>query len=156
LPHGTKPAEEDDMTTTGATVRDPRTMIDAWTTALNQPDARAFAACFTPRCHARDYALEKSFDSPSVIETYCVRWFAAFPDYRIDVDDVLGADRSVVVRWTQWGTLAEHLPGLTDGADIGRSFSVPGVSVIEFGDDGLIRTESDYWNLATMLRQLRT
>jgi steroid delta-isomerase-like uncharacterized protein len=136
------------MTTTDTTV------LDAWATALNKRDARAFAACFAPRCHARDHALEKSFENPAVIETYCALWFAAFPDYRVDVDDVPLSGPTTIVRWTQFGTLAQHLAGLTDGADLGRHFTVSGVSVIEFDDSGLIRAESDYWNLATMLSQL--
>jgi steroid delta-isomerase-like uncharacterized protein len=142
------------MTTTGATVRDPRTVLDAWTTALNQRDARAFAACFAPQCHAHDHALEKSFENPSVIETYCAQWFVAFPDYQVELGDVLVSGRSVVVRWTHSGTLAQHLVGLTDGVTLGRQFTVPGVSVIELDANGLIRTEADFWNLTAMLSQL--
>jgi len=55
------------------------------------------------------------------------------------------------LEWKASGTNTGSLAGIPA---TNRSVVVEGCDVGEDGDDGLIRRETDYWNEASMMRQL--
>jgi steroid delta-isomerase-like uncharacterized protein len=78
--------------------------------------------------------------------------FAAFPDLRFDVADVVEAGDLVVVTWTASGT---HRGEFLGALPTGRRMQVHGCTVSRFDRDRIHRQQT-YWDVATMLRQLGT
>ncbi len=86
---------------------------------------------------------------------YARSWGDAFPDGRIEVDNLIAAGNTVVVevtgRGTQTGTLS------TPAGDIpatGRSVTLQLCDVLEFTSDGKIKSQRTYFDSASLLAQL--
>lgn len=75
---------------------------------------------------------------------------AAIPDLKINVVNRVVHGNQVSVEWVATGTHSGDFPGL---AATGRSFSIPGVTVV-VRHNGKITRESIYYNVAEVHRQL--
>lgn len=75
---------------------------------------------------------------------------AAIPGLQINVTNRVARGNQVFVEWVATGTHVADLPGLTAS---GRSFSVPGVTVV-VRENGKIVRESLYYDMAEVKRQL--
>lgn len=75
---------------------------------------------------------------------------AAIPDLQINVVNRVVHGNQVSVEWVATGTHSGDFPGL---AATGRSFSIPGVTVV-VRDNGKITRESIYYDVAEVHRQL--
>lgn len=76
--------------------------------------------------------------------------FAAMPDVQIHVTNRIVRGDQLTVEWTATGTHLHDYPGLPA---TGRSFSIPGVTVV-VRQDGKIVRESLYYDMAEVQRQL--
>jgi steroid delta-isomerase-like uncharacterized protein len=79
------------------------------------------------------------------------RYMDAFPDLRLDIESIEVEGTRFTLEWRASGTNTGSLAGQPPTS---RSVVVEGCDVGEFGDDGLIFRETDYWNEAALLRQL--
>lgn len=70
-------------------------------------------------------------------------------------DAYLGTEREGVVEWTWNGTMGTLDLFQTGPGFEGKSFSVRGNSVFRFDANGLVIEERDYWDVATVLRQIK-
>ncbi len=77
-------------------------------------------------------------------------YFAAFPDLRLTVEDVIGEGDKVVVRWTARGTHLGELEGLPP---TGRSVTFGGMEIHAYRD-GKIAEIWHYEDVAGLMRQL--
>lgn len=75
---------------------------------------------------------------------------ASFADLKVENGAVHYDDDGGVMEWTMTAVHSGDWPGLPA---TGKRFSVRGVSVVRF-KDGKIHRQSDYWDLATVLRQI--
>lgn len=75
---------------------------------------------------------------------------AAFPGLQIQVTNRVVHGNQVTVEWTATGTHSSDYPGL---AATGRSFSIPGVTVV-VRENGKIVRESLYYDMAEVRNQL--
>jgi steroid delta-isomerase-like uncharacterized protein len=78
------------------------------------------------------------------------RLWLASPDIRIELTYVFGDGEQAAGEWVISGT-SERPYG--DLPATGRRFAVPGVTCVSLRG-GRIRRQADYWDLATLLRQL--
>lgn len=76
--------------------------------------------------------------------------FAAMPDMQITVTNRVVHGDQLTVEWVATGTHMQDYPGLPA---TGRSFSIPGVTVV-VRRDGKIMRESLYYDMAEVQRQL--
>jgi steroid delta-isomerase-like uncharacterized protein len=76
---------------------------------------------------------------------------AAFPDMRMDPEDVLASGDKVVARARMTGTHQGELIGL---APTGRSVDVQLIDIIRFDDDGLAREHWGGFDEMAMMQQL--
>jgi steroid delta-isomerase-like uncharacterized protein len=76
---------------------------------------------------------------------------AAFPDVTINVTNRVVQGNQLTVEWVASGTHSGHFSGL---AATGRTFSIPGVTVV-VREHGKIVRESIYYDVAEVHRQLR-
>jgi steroid delta-isomerase-like uncharacterized protein len=77
-------------------------------------------------------------------------WFNAFPDLHFTLNSTLISGNRAAVEWTGTGTQKGDMPGMPASNKVS---SVPGVSIVECAD-GKIKHDADYWDMATVMKQL--
>ena len=97
-----------------------------------------------------DFALGRVMRGKEEIRAFIKESFSGFPDFRMEMKSFLSSHDHVCIEWMAGGTHNGNLPGMPA---TGKSFSVPGVSVIELAQ-GKAKREADYWDSASMMRQL--
>jgi steroid delta-isomerase-like uncharacterized protein len=76
----------------------------------------------------------------------------AFPDLRMDPEDVLSSGDKVVARVRVTGTQQGEFMGMPA---TGRSIDVQAIDIVRFDDDGLAHEHWGVWDAMTMMEQLR-
>ena len=86
------------------------------------------------------------------------RWMRKFaPDSVIEFGDGCAANGRLYLEWVWSGTFEGTLR-LPDGSSVqstGGNFGVPGVGACRYADNGELLSHRDYWDLSTLLRQIR-
>jgi len=87
---------------------------------------------------------------PEEFGVFVERHRGAFPDIKIEIQDIFGADDKVVLRWSAKMThRGDHL-GI---AATGKSVRITGISIARF-ENGKIIEGWDNWDQLAMLRQI--
>jgi steroid delta-isomerase-like uncharacterized protein len=121
-------------------------LVDAW----NTHDAEHVLALLSADHVYEDVAFGVVARSPEETRQFFAGAFAAFPDiYFEQPAAVVGAERGAI-EWTMTGTHRGDMPGMPA---TGKAFSVRGATVFEIAD-GQVSAVRDYWDAATLLRQL--
>ena len=76
---------------------------------------------------------------------------AAFPDFRMEAEDVLVSGDKVVARARATGTHQGEFMGMPA---TGKSFDVQVIDIIRFGEDGLAREHWGIFDALAMMQQL--
>jgi steroid delta-isomerase-like uncharacterized protein len=76
---------------------------------------------------------------------------AAFPDLRMDPEDVLQSGDKVVARLRVTGTHKDEFLGIPA---TGRGIDVQVIDIVRFGDDGLAHEHWGVFDVMTMMQQL--
>ena len=85
------------------------------------------------------------------LRRYLIGAFATIPDFTFGVLRRFAADSWAAIEWTMSGTNSGDWAGMSA---TGRRFaSVRGTSILEL-EAGKIRRQSDYWDAATVMRQV--
>jgi len=121
-----------------------------WVEAWNTRNADQVLACLTPDAVYEDVALGAVNRSHEETRQFVSGAWIAFPDLRFELTGSAITGDSGTIEWTMLGTHRGDFPGLPA---TGKAFSVRGVSVVELAG-GQIRRVRDYWDFATVLRQL--
>lgn len=87
---------------------------------------------------------------PSWVKTQYGNTYAAFPDLRFTVDDIIAEDDKVVTRWSSHGTFGGKLGEVTGK---GQKISVQGISIMRI-EKGMIIESWDLVDRASMFRQV--
>lgn len=140
--------------TTQLSVNRPAEVIDRLFAAFNRYDATAFGACYSVDTVFEDTALRKFFHGRGAIEEFLRVWVAACPDSRIDVDEVIIGDGKAAAAWVGTGTLTGEFEHLPPTAVRGSTIRQRGLSVFEFDADGLIKRQTDYYDVLAILQQI--
>jgi len=101
-------------------------------------------------CVYEDVTLAAVNKGKKQIRAFIDSVFAAFPDFDMKLSSSFTTGTWAAAEWTMTATHRGDLPGLPA---TGKHFSVRGASVIEL-QDGKIRRNSDYWDMATFLKQI--
>jgi steroid delta-isomerase-like uncharacterized protein len=118
--------------------------------AWNAHDPAAVAEFFAQDATLRDAGGETA-TGRDAIAARAKMYMDAFPDLRLDIASIEVDGDKFVMEWKASGTNAGSLAGM---APTNNSVVVEGCDVAQVGDDGLIHSETDYWNEASMMRQL--
>ncbi len=110
--------------------------------AWSAHDVERIASYFTEDAIYEDVTLGEVHRGRPAIKAFAQGTFDLLPEFAIEQRSLLGGERWAAVEWVMTGT---------DRAT-GKRFSVRGVSVMEL-EGGKIRRNSDYWNMADLLRQ---
>ena len=123
---------------------------------FNQGDMEAFGKLYARDVKFEDVPLGVRADDLEGTKSF----LSAFtnPDagtHRFYPEAYLGDASGGVVEWTWEGTMGKLDPFGVGKPVEGKKFRCRGNSVFRFGDDGKIVEERDYWDLATILKQLK-
>jgi steroid delta-isomerase-like uncharacterized protein len=137
--------ERGDAIMTGA----PR-IVEQWQDAWNSHDVERILACLSEDAVYEDVPTGRINRTHEEARQFIEAGWAAFPDLRFEYAAASVTGEHGTSEWTMMGTHWGDFPGLPA---TGKAFSVRGVSVLELSGDK-IRTVRDYWDFATVLRQL--
>lgn len=113
-------------------------------------DTEAVVSFFAEDCVYEDVALGALNRGKPELKAFVQATLAAIPDFTIEPKSVFTTVGRLASEWIMTGTHKGDFPGLPA---TGKSFSVPVASIMEF-QNGKIRRNTDYWNLASFLQQV--
>lgn len=121
---------------------DARAIVSRWESAWsnNQPDQ--MAALFTPDATYTDLAFGATWQGKAEIAEWVTKTHSVIEDTRAQVSSSFGTDAQIAVQWI--------FSGLMPGA--ATPFAVPAVTILELRG-ALIASDTDYYNLADLLKQ---
>ena len=100
----------------------------------------------------RFHALDTVERGPDGMAAFFADLFAAVPDWRMEVEEVLGHEAAATIRWRGTGT---HTGAPWRGiAATGRRIDLPGCDVMRFAADGRVVENVVYYDGATFARQV--
>ena len=125
-------------------------VVRAYFDALNERDYEAVAAAFSDDCEFVSMASGARFTGTGSM-LHGLREFAdAFPDWTVEVANVVASGSHVV---TEWKTTGTHEGVFRGESPTGIRFRRDGCSVAEVEDGQIVRYR-DYYDRATLLEQL--
>jgi steroid delta-isomerase-like uncharacterized protein len=120
--------------------------LEAW----NVHDPAAVAAFFAEDATVHDAGGETAVGRDA-IEARAKVYIDAFPDLRLEIRSIEVDGNRFAMEWQASGTNTGSLAGMPV---TNKPAVIEGCDCGDIGEDGLIRTETDYWNEASMMRQL--
>jgi len=84
------------------------------------------------------------------LRKFAQSWFDAFPDLHFTLTSTLISGNQAALEWIGSGTQKGDMPGMPASNKVS---SVPGASIVECAD-GKIKHDADYWDMATVMKQL--
>jgi predicted ester cyclase len=136
---------------TGTTVRDPAAVARAYFEAVGNQDLDAMAACWEPGAPDVIHGVV-NLTVPEDLRAWFGDLFAAFPDFRFEILDVLSGGEKAAVRWHATGTFngSARFEGLVPN---GGRVDLEGCDVLTVRGGRIVRNDA-YLNGAEMARQL--
>jgi steroid delta-isomerase-like uncharacterized protein len=117
--------------------------------AINDRDYEAVWDCFTADVVYTDAALGHVFNGLEAFKAFYLQYMGAL-GVSMKLGEIVTTDTGYGITNHFYGTHSEDLPGMPA---TGKSFSVPSASIGTF-EHGKIKTNTDYWNLHDLLKQL--
>jgi steroid delta-isomerase-like uncharacterized protein len=120
--------------------------LDAW----NAHDPDKVASLFAEDATLHDAGGETA-SGRAAVAARARRYMDAFPDMRLEMISIEVDGNRYALEWKAAGTNTGSLEGMPA---TGKYAEVEGCDIGEMDDNGLIRSENDYWNEAAFMRQL--
>ncbi len=121
-----------------------------WIAAYNSHNPAEAAALYREDVTNIQMPWGKSVDGHAAMLATFEKVFHAFPDIRIDVENLFIDGSSAILEWRFGGTMHGEFAG---HSPTGRSFNMRGCEIFQIVD-GKIRHQRGYWDKATMFTQL--
>lgn len=133
-----------------------RQAVDQIINAIRHSDADGYARLFAEEAVLEHPLLPEPLNGRAAIREGEQALFDSFSDVEVELRLVAGDENSVVaevvLRATNTGPI-----DLGEGEPVpatGRRIEVPAVWIFDFGPDGLVTAERDYFDTASMMAQL--
>jgi steroid delta-isomerase-like uncharacterized protein len=126
-----------------------RTIEELWA-AWSSHDMSRVVRLFTEDLIYEDVTMGAVNRSAEQLREFGEGFFAGFPDVTFEVRSTSADGTGGSAEWVLRGTHTGDMPGLPA---TGKRVEVRGASVVEFAGNR-IRRCSDYWDMATFLKQL--
>jgi steroid delta-isomerase-like uncharacterized protein len=126
-------------------------VLDEWATAWSSHDAEKVLALFTDDCIYEDVTFGVVNQGKAEFQAFANGVFAGVPDFKIELTARFITDTWASTEWVMSGTHKGDFPGMP--ATGKRFSSVRGASIVEL-QGGQLRRCSDYWDAATVMRQV--
>jgi steroid delta-isomerase-like uncharacterized protein len=127
-------------------------VLDEWTGAWSSGDVTKLLPLFTDDVHYEDVTFGAVNRGKDALRDFAMAVFGAFADLRFERKSrfVAANGQWGAVEWVWHGRQIKDFPGLPA---TNTPFVVRGSTVVEFRD-GKINRNSDYWDLATYMKQV--
>jgi len=130
---------------------DPALLVRNEIEDLSRGDLEAVLDYYTDDVFFHDVSAEPCRGKEEMREFMAI-FYRGFPDLRIEIRNVIGADRLVMAEYDLLGT---HTGTFLEHAATGRAFRLPAVSVYEQEKSGpLFSRETVYYDSASLFGQL--
>jgi steroid delta-isomerase-like uncharacterized protein len=130
--------------------QDAQKTLAQWAESWSSQNTEALLALFTDDCIYEDVTFGLVNHGKSELRAFASGFFAACPDFRIELKSQFVSGGWAAMEWVMSGTHEGDLPGMPASH---RKFSVRGATIAEL-EGSKLRRISDYWNLTTFLKQL--
>ena len=139
------------MASTGTvTAEDQRKLITNVLAAWSAHDMNRLLALFTQDLIYEDVTLGVVNRTPAELRAFGEEFVSGFPDVTFELKSAFANGTSGGSEWIMKGTHTGDLPRMPK---TGKRVEVRGASILEFTGDKIKRC-SDYWDMATFLKQL--
>jgi steroid delta-isomerase-like uncharacterized protein len=125
-------------------------LLDEWATAWSSHDTDKVLALFTDDCLYEDVTFGVVNRGKAELGAFADGIFASIPDFKVELTRRFVANTSAGMEWVMSGTHKGDFPGMPA---TNKQFSIRGVTVVEVRG-AKIRRNSDYWDAATVMRQV--
>ena len=129
---------------------DQRRAIEAWATHWTAHDMGRLLPLFTEDLVYEDVTMGAVNHGAAELRAFGEGFFSAFPDVAFELTSASADGARGGAEWIMRGTHQGDLPGMPA---TGRRVEVRGASAFEFREEK-IRHCSDYWDMATLLKQI--
>jgi steroid delta-isomerase-like uncharacterized protein len=125
-------------------------ILDQWATAWSSHDADKLIRLFTDNCVYEDVPTGTVKTGKDGLREFAAFFFSVAPDFSVELSKQFQTDGWAAGEWRMAGTQKGDMPNLPA---TGKPFSIRGATILELAD-GKIRRCTDYWDMATFLKQL--
>ena len=127
-------------------------VLDQWALAWSSSDVEKLLPLFADSVDYEDVTLGAVSRGKNALRDFAAGVFAAFADLKFELKSrfVAADGKSGAMEWVWRGRQTKDFPGLPA---TNKPFEVRGAAVVEF-TDGKISRNSDYWDLATYMKQV--
>ena len=127
-------------------------MATAYFAALGRRDVDGMMELWEPGCYGQIYGMAALRAPEGYRQWFGEMLFKAFPDWQLEVLDMVAYGEKAAVRWTATGTFTG--PVRFEGLDAnGTRIEIEGLDLLTIRD-GLIRESRAYTNATEIARQL--
>jgi steroid delta-isomerase-like uncharacterized protein len=132
-------------------ISDLERLLEDWATLWSSPNmGEQLVSLFTDDCVYEDVTMGVVNHGKTELENFYNLIFGAFPDFKVELTSHFVAGNWAGAEWLMSGTHKGDLPGLPA---TNKKVSIRGASVLELQGNKLRRC-SDYWDMATFLKQI--
>jgi steroid delta-isomerase-like uncharacterized protein len=126
-------------------------VLDQWALAWSSNDPERLLPLFTDSVEYEDVTLGAVNRGANALHDFATGTFALFADLKFELKSrfVAADGKSGAMEWIMRGRQTKDFPNLPA---TNTPFEVRGATVVEFAD-GKISRNSDYWDLATYMKQ---
>jgi steroid delta-isomerase-like uncharacterized protein len=124
--------------------------LEEWATGWSSHDMERVASLFSDDCVYEDATMGVVNRGKVELRGFARAIFEAFPDFTVGLTSRFVAGEWGGMEWTMAGTHQGDLPGLPA---TGRRFSLRGSAIVELRQ-GKIKRLTDYWDMATFMKQI--
>ena len=125
--------------------------LEAWAADWSSPDkVDHLLSLFTDDCTYEDVTLGVVNHGKAELKAFADGIFASFPDFKVELRSRFVAGERAGMEWIMSGTHARDLPAMPA---TNKRFSIRAATILEL-EAGKIKRCSDYWDLATFLKQV--
>ncbi len=139
-------------TARGADTQELEHVLEQWAVAWSSNDVERLLPLFTDNVDYEDVPFAAASHGRDALRDIAAGTFAAFADMKFELKSrfVAADGKSGTIEWVWRGRQTQDFPGMPA---TNKPFEVRGTTVVEF-TDGKISRNSDYWDLATYLKQV--
>jgi steroid delta-isomerase-like uncharacterized protein len=135
---------------TSATADDQKRVIRDWAAHWSAHNMDRLLPLFTQDVVYEDVTLGVVNHGAAELRAFGEKFIAGFPDVTFELRSSFANGTSGGAEWVMRGTHKGNLPGMPA---TGKRVDVRGASILEFAGNK-IRRCSDYWDMATLLKQV--
>jgi steroid delta-isomerase-like uncharacterized protein len=133
-----------------ASVDDQKRAIEQWAAGWSAHDMERLLPLFTDDVVYEDVTMGVVNRGIAELRAFGEGFFSGFPDVTFELQSAFANGTRGGAEWVMRGTHTGDMPGMPR---TGKRVKVRGASIFEFRGDR-IRRCSDYWDMATFLKQL--